>query len=434
MLKIFICENVPSLNKGEMTILDGMLESFSELGQLEISMLTAVPEIDSIRYMSKIKTIPIGKSWFLNGGLNYNKYLKMLISIVVMLQHIFFIFIYGIFKKRTLKIFKSEIWTEYILSDIIIEGHDCTFGTGGSLGIPYFYPIYLPYIAKMLNKKIVFYGGSVGKDGNSCWLMRKLFKFALGKMDLITLRENSSYQNIKDLNLITNKVYVTADPAFLLVPATLERVLEIAQRESVNQNMNTLIGITVTRNRAFRAFPQYNDGLLRYKKHNELFAEVIDYLIIHLNATIVFLPHCIGFGDELDDRIVANDIYKLCANKNKVKIITHEYSAAEIKGLIGQLDFLIGERLHSVINALSMGIPSIVISTSNDSRLEIVKMIWQDAYIHYVENLNSTELLNKVKDLVTNKDSIKKELNSQMEKIQELARFNGKLLKDLLDN
>ena len=54
---IFIAENVPSLNKGEMTIMEGMLESFRIVGDVGVTMLSDHPEIDTPRYGTRIKII-----------------------------------------------------------------------------------------------------------------------------------------------------------------------------------------------------------------------------------------------------------------------------------------------------------------------------------------------------------------------------------------
>ncbi len=163
-----------------------------------------------------------------------------------------------------------------------------------------------------------------------------------------------------------------------------------------------------------------------------MLAQVIDNITNRINATVIFIPHCIGFAKELDDRIMAGDIFQMCKNKDKVKVITNEYGAEELKGFIGQFDLLIGERTHSVVNAMSMCVPSIVISYSTDQRLGIIKMIDQENAICYVENLNAETLLSKISDIWSERNKIKKDLKSQTEIIREQAMLNGKLLKELL--
>ena len=68
-IKIFIAENVPSLNKGEMSILEGMLESFKILGKVEVTMLSDMPQIDQPRYGIKVKIIDVKKALHLPDGL-----------------------------------------------------------------------------------------------------------------------------------------------------------------------------------------------------------------------------------------------------------------------------------------------------------------------------------------------------------------------------
>ncbi len=435
MYKILIAENIPSLNKGEMTILDGMLESFRTLGEAQVSVLSDRPEIDAPRYVSKAKVIDIRQAWPLNGGSVSGRTGKILASILVMLQHLSFVLLYKLVGAAALRLFKSEIWEEYAKADVILMGHNGAFGTGGGIAVPvYFYPLYLPFFANAMGKPVVFYGGSTHEYRRFRCLLSRVFKSALGRMDLIALRERVSYQMMRSLGLQSDKMFVTADPAFLLQPVSHPRAIEIMEHESIAKEARPLIGITVTRRRASMAFPQLKNPEHSCMKHAEVFAEVIDNLIARLAATVVFIPHCIGFGEELDDRIVAADIRRRCQNKDRVKVVTTEYAAAEVKGLIGQFGLLIGERVHSVINAMSMGVPSVVICHSSDQRLDIIRMLGQDEAIYFVEDLAAGALLSKICDIWAKKEGISAELECQTEIMRERAMLNGKLLKDLLES
>lgn len=89
MVKIFIAENVPSLNKGEMTILEGMLESFKTLGKVEVTMLSDLPQIDQPRYGTKVKIIDAKKTLLLSGKLvGHHQLFKMFISFLFLFQHL----------------------------------------------------------------------------------------------------------------------------------------------------------------------------------------------------------------------------------------------------------------------------------------------------------------------------------------------------------
>lgn len=433
MPKILIAENIPSLNKGEMTIFEGMLESFKPLTEIQISMLSPRSEIDTLRYKSRAKVININESWPLNGGLDCSWHTKIFVSCIIIFQHLIFVTLFKIINKHVLKFFKSPIWKEYLFADLIIIGHNGTFSIGGFLGIPYFYLLYLPIVAKILNKPIIIYGGSFapGKDLFG-FAFNLLSKFALSYVDFITFRERISHENLRSIGYGGKNIFVTADPAFLLQPVCIERINEIMKQEGIERTGKPLVGITVTRRRASMAFPEMNSHFASYKKHNEELARVIDGMIYGLGATVIFLPHCIGFGAELDDRIVARDIFELCSNKEKIKIITNEYSASELKGIIAQFDLFIGERLHSVVNAMSMCVPSIVICNSTDQRLDIIKMHGQSESIYFAENLNNESLQAKINGVWTNREEIRSALRTQIEITREKSLINGSLLKELL--
>ncbi len=437
MYRIFIAENIPSLNKGEMTILEGMLESFTSLGKVEVIMLSSVPDIDQPRYGTKVRVIDATNSLHLFGNpKSYSQAFRILASTFVTFQHLLFLVLYKILGAKTLKLMKSEIWKEYVESDVILVGHNGTFGIGGATGIaPYFSFLYMPLLRRVLGKPLVVYGGSIGQFRRPFgFLGNPLLKLALSKVDLVTLRERISHQHVKGMGFQNDRISLTGDPAFLLRPAPPERIKDILAREGIHKGSKPLIGVTVTRKRASLAFPQFKNPDRSYIKHAEVFAEAIDNLVAKLDATVIFVPHCIGYGEKLDDRIVAKDIVQRCRNKEQVKMITNEYSAAELKGLIGQFDFFIGERLHSVINAVSMGVLSIVICNSSDQRLDIIRMLGQDNAICFVENLDAGALLLKIDNIWSKKERIREELKSQTEIMMGQAMLNGKLLKQLLDS
>lgn len=436
MYKIIIAENIPSLNKGEMTVIEGCINSFSELGDtFEISMVSILPEIDTPRYNKQIRIIDAKRSFRLPGNpRKYKKIQKILVSIYFTIQHFFFLALYLLLKKRTVKIFNTEIWHAYLESDVIFVGHNGSFGIGGGLGIyKNISYLFLPFMGRILKKPLVVYGASIDPYRKRRFVWR-IFRFIFQHMDLITLRENGSLHNIEQMGLKTNKIALTGDPAFLLRPEKLERVKEIMSLENIDKNTRPLFGLTVTRRRALLSFPEIDKIDEKYQKHNEMIAEIIDRIIEKYEGMIIFLPHCIGFSTDLDDRLVAEDIFKICKHKDMVKIINNEYTAAELKGIIGQFDFFLGERIHSVINALSIGTPAIALSNGSDQRLDIIRMLGQDDSICLLENLDIEKMITKISDMWLKRENIKVELKSQTNYMTEQALLNGKLLKQLLSS
>lgn len=432
MIRILIAENIPSLNKGEMTIFDGMVESFQNLGKFKISMFSDHPEIDLPRYGNKAHIINISAYTNLK-KINMGLLNKFILSFNFLGRHIIFIFLYKLIGQNALGVMKDGLWKEYLDSSIIIIGHNGSFGLGGGLGIPIlFYPIFIPYFCKKIKKPVVLYAGSINRKKQN-FLYDYLYKFALDRIDLITLRERESLQNSISLGSANTNIHVTADLAFLSKPVSNDVALGIMEREILTTFSRPLIGITVTQSVASKSFKDMRSDE-SYEKHNAIFGNIIDKLIEKTNATVVFIPHCIGLGEDLDDRLIATDIYNSCKNQKKIRIITNEYGAAELKGLIGQFDLFIGERLHSVINALSMSVPSIFISDRSDSRLGIMDLIGEQHSILFSEELNEWMVIEKSLDFITNKHCIKVRIKDEIVQIEKIAALNGALLKKLLDN
>lgn len=416
--KIFMRDTIPSRNKGEAAILAGILESFKILGDVEVSICSFYPTIDAARYGEKIKIIPI---------IHPSEQPRIVKAFRFSLfQRFFFLIIYKIFGIKI----KNAILKECCTSDLIILGHDNVCGGGCGLNA---------FFCKLLGKPVMVYAGTIGPFKNSS--SRILTKIVLNKVDLITLREEMSYKFLKEIGVKT-PMYVTADPAFLLQPVSPEKAKKIMAQENINKN-GLMVGMTMSRRMAYYAFPHLKNFEEKYDKFIKLMASVVDYLTDKLNATVVFIPHVIGPGiphvtsqeADDDDRIVAEDIYKIAKNKHKIKVIHTEYTPEELKGLIGQFDLVTGERMHSIIASTSMCVPSIAISCPPPRVHGIIgKMMGQEEYVLDIEKLDYDTYLSKINNILSNKEKVRKDLSSKAEEVKKRALLNGKLAKNLLDS
>lgn len=432
LVKILIPEDIPSINKGEAAILTGMLETFKILGNTQVTICSNFPEVDIERYGSKVniiesKTVPK----------HPKRIVKVIKATLYMFQHIIFILLYKIFGTDALQIMKDEIWREYCNCDLIIMGHDNLFVNHVPLNF------YVIFVAKLLKKPVVVYAASIGpiKDKVS----RILTKISLNKVDLITLRDELSYHYLREIGCQKSSIYVTADTAFLLQPADPEKVKEVMLTERINKNNEPLIGFTIAKYMAYYGFPSIKSQDEKYKNYIRLKAKVIDYLTDALKVTVVLIPHVIipkeligskiaEYGYFLDDREVATDIYNEVKNKDNVIVIFNEYTPEEIKGLIGQLDLLIGERTHTMIASTSMGVPTIAIS-SRVTRFKtegiIGEMMGGKKWILEIETLDFARYISKIMEIWSEREKVRKDLLSKVETVKEKTLLNGKLLKDL---
>lgn len=426
MTKILIGKNPFSLNKGEVAMLIGILKTFGLFFEdVEFSMFSTHPEIDEMRCDTKIKI-------FSEVSSDKSRTIRIFKLVCSIVQDIISVFLYGIFNLKTNRVTKGETLKAYCEADLITMGHDDAL-TGIYSGFPFFSTIYTITLAKLLKTPIVIYAGSIGPEPSKAKLSKMLVRFILNKVDLITLREGMSYEYLQMIGVNKPPIYVTADPAFLLPSVTSERVKEIMLIESINKTDSPLIGISLSQVIARWAFPEIQDLGGKYDRYIKIMSQVIDYLTEELSATIVFVPHVIGYSKKEDDRIVAKDVYQMAKNKDKIKLITNEYAPEELKGLIGQFDLFIGARTHSVISAAMMCTPFVAIEYESPKTRGIIgKMLDCEEFVYDIKALDFDTLITKIKDVWINRKKIREELKFKIEGMEERALLSGKLVKELM--
>ena len=324
--------------------------------------------------------------------------------------------------------FCGEKLQEYYDADVVLN-------TGGDVltedyGFP-FSPFVNLLFAILLDKPVVICAESIGPFKNR-W-NKFIARYVLNRAKLITLREERSLKHLQDIGVNKPPIYVTADVAFTLEPSSNERIKQILTKEGVDESMPR-IGISVSKIISNYGFPELKSREDKYNEYVKLMLKIIDYLVDTLNATIVFVPHVIGPGDNIDDRIVADDICKLIKNKDKTISIKEDYTPEELKGIIGQCSLFIGARMHATIASTSMLVPTVAIAYSDKTHGIIGKMLGYEVYVLDVKNLSYGKLISKIDDAWENRDSIKKDLEMKIPKIKEKAMLNGKLIKNVLND
>jgi len=430
MINILIPEEIPSLNKGEAAIITGMMETFKILeSDVKVTMFSIYYKEDKQRYSPEIEVVDargiMPSDIITASSSNVQKILEMAVSLC---KHLLFAFLYKFFGLKATKIMRRNVWEAYCKSDLVIICHDSLFSP--------LYHVMITSFCKFLGKRLVIYGATFNpkvKDEKfplvKRILVRYLMKTVFRKVDLITLREELSYKFLQEIGVGNTPMYVTGDFPFLLKPEGEEGVNKIIQRESL-ENCKPMIGMTIGQYKIGLTFLDIKNPEAKYNAFLDAITRVVDYLTESLNVTVVFIPHCIGFSKKLDDRIIAKEVYNKVKHKDKVKVITTEYSPEELKGLIGKFALFVGMRLHSVVDAVSMNVPSIMLSDSSDYRAHgiIGKMLGQEKWVYNMENFHSDKLIIKINELWNAREKVKSELASKIDLVKKQTMFNGELL------
>jgi len=214
---------------------------------------------------------------------------------------------------------------------------------------------------------------------------------------------------------IAAPIRLVPDMGFVLEPALDHRILEILSNENV-EIKHPLVGIAL------------RDNLY---KHLDVISEVIDYLTLKMNASIVFIPH-ISSSDAFyfyDPRFIAGKILKKIKVKRQISLIEGEYTAEELRGLIGKCDLFIGAYMHANISALSMYIPTIAISYSHKTD-GIMNVAGLGEFVLHINDLDAMRLIKKIEKAYRSLDRNREVLEQKVPILQKAAMRAGEFVKN----
>jgi polysaccharide pyruvyl transferase WcaK-like protein len=430
-MHVVIPEMIPSLNKGEMAIFEGIRRALMVFGSPKITLYCAWLETDRERYDKEINTVggidlydlaatfspnPPKFSW----RRYFSRWSKLIIS--------------AIFGRISLplakKLVKDPLLREFITADLIIVGHD------GCLNVELFWFV---LAAKILHIPIAIFGvGTVSNSGRlKGFYYREMLKYAFKHTIFNSVRDTCSTEFLLANDVSQEYFHLFPDPAILMKPAPKQSVDKLLFKENIPNSENIpLFGIIPVKGGIvfWKSFSAEKDKQKKNEKRVNLWTELIIFLINNTNAHFVFIPHCIGPTPGNDDRTTAKEIAeKLSAFKNRFTLITNEYSPQELKGLMGQCNFILGERTHALLGALSLPIPCMALSTEEDKRMHyIVKEMFQRP----VYNLNAPDIADLQQAVLRewdNRANIKIEMQPRTAEAITLAEKAARILKERYD-
>lgn len=281
--------------------------------------------------------------------------------------------------------------------------------------------------AQKHNVPTVFLAQSIGpfRDPNHL----EAFVSVANKAHLITVRERKSFDYVvNELNIDENKVYLTADTAFLLRPAADPLINDILSYYGVDSKLPKI---------AIAA----SEGISKYssldpEQHKCQWIYLIKSLLERYSAQIILIPHSNLGSIATNDQFLAADLVKELGYPERVFVANLNHSAAEFKGIIAKCDMLIAERMHAAIAGLSSGVSTIVIGYSVKANGIFQEIIGQDPFKAgvVVPDRDFTECkatVDKIVEYWERRDSLAAVINKSLPEMMRRARRNFELLSDL---
>ena len=204
-----------------------------------------------------------------------------------------------------------------------------------------FYYLTIICMAQFFRKKVLLYSQGVGPI--HCSSNRKLTSLCLKKVDEIAVRDEASVKLLKEIDVDPQKITVTADPVMRAPRGDLEKGARILGGLGYEKcEGRRLMGWAI----------KSTDLSLPFLDE---IAKSIAWLKEERGIDSVLIP----FHYEQDAVVVKTIAEKLQGN---VYCITEKYLSDEMLSIIGNLDYLVGVRLHSLIFAAIMEVPAIGVS------------------------------------------------------------------------
>jgi polysaccharide pyruvyl transferase WcaK-like protein len=192
---------------------------------------------------------------------------------------------------------------------------------------------------------------------------RRLGDRVVGGAKMVFARDSHSYQCLRELpSFSENKVYLASDIAFTFRGAPPAVGLDLLEELGCVPDGGPLIGI-VPNMRVYERTPRQGQDNI----YLQCLCAVVDYFIQQHSARIVLMPHEIrpSHSPVRDDRYLCQVLAQAVAQPQHVFPLLGEYSAEQLKSLIGHLDLIVSSRFHSIIAALSLRRPVVAVSWSH---------------------------------------------------------------------
>jgi polysaccharide pyruvyl transferase CsaB len=282
--------------------------------------------------------------------------------------------------------------------------------TGKGWSILYYLGLILG--AKIIRVPVMIYAQGIGPVSQQ--INKKLMRWILNKVDLITVRDNFSKELLENLGVVKPSIYVNSDPSFLLNKKDVNCILNNYPhiQELMNSDNRPIIGVSVREYKGNRSDLKI------------MFAQLADYLIEKYKVKIVFLPF--KFDDDVQ---VSEEILSLM--KNQADILKIKLEPEELISILSKFSLMIGVRLHSIIFSSMANLPFIAFKYDPKVKNFVAELGLSELLLE-LDNVSLEKIQEKIEYIRENKDRIKEILSEKVKDLKEKALINNDLVFKLL--
>ena len=275
-----------------------------------------------------------------------------------------------------------ELLAAYVTADLVVSCPGNIFASVSRIGKPFLLSALTVAYALMLRKPLYVLPQSIGPF-RAGW-QRSMVTRLYSRARLICVREPVSLQLARALGLPETRLRLIPDLAFALPespPGEAQRFLDLLGVPGQGPKL----GVTVI-NRLVR----YVDEAT-WDAYESAVAGALTAHLQRNGGSVIFFPQVTGPSAREDDRNAARRIVAAMGNPAQAIVVEEPLSPAMLKALYGRMDAFIGTRMHSVIFAVSMNVPTLLIEYLSKTR-GLAEMLGLEEWCLELAQLNQVTL------------------------------------------
>lgn len=296
----------------------------------------------------------------------------------------------------------------------VIERLDALVVGGGGILYDAHARLHLREASLALEKGVPVMVYAVGAGPLKDSLVAGYVRDVLSAVDRLTVRDCHSCQILEEIGL-RREMLITADPALLLKPETVDKT--VLRREGLS-GKGRRVGISVRE--AGVAAPDIQES-----HYHALLANAADFMIERFDADIIFIPMEPGVFDVQQAHAVISRMLR----PQRASVLRGNYNSNQLLYIISHLDFAVGMRLHFLIFAARMGVPFVALPYSSKVMGFLEEL---DIEMPPINLVNEGRLMAYIDRAWDSREELKRKINTMLPRLQSRASENNGVLIDLL--
>jgi polysaccharide pyruvyl transferase CsaB len=207
-------------------------------------------------------------------------------------------------------------------------------------------------------------------------LARAITGLVARRCAMCAVRDERSAGLLRSLGVPEERLATTSDTVLALDPAPADRIDQILGAAGIDLHEKPAIAV------AIRPWPTW------FERQFKAFSSVLAQVAHREGAQLLLLP----FQRPHDDRITfeLHDclLFRPGTHAPKVTVLAEPLTPAEMMGILGRCDFVVGMRLHAIIMAAASAVP--FVGVAYDPKVEQFAASWDMPVVSGVEGLEDS--------------------------------------------